>query len=318
MGPTQVELDRAALRGPRAPEFLPLKIRSLLRPGVTPGEAWHWELNPYEGCGVGCTFCHARIERKDFESWKRFQTRIGVKTNAVEALLRDLREEDVRGRAVLLGTLTEPWQPAEEKFRLTRAVLEVLAELDGVDLRITTRSSLIARDTDLLSAIAARGRVTVAFSIAAHDEKVTRLLEPSAPSPLRRLSAMEALARAGLTVGLNVSPVFPGLDDDELGIEALLTRAANAGARFAGMKWVDFSAPQRENFLTQVTLAYPALAVRFRRVLGQRPPSDSERAELRARFETRCAQLGLAPLSEMTPPLKVAARPPAQLSLFQP
>jgi DNA repair photolyase len=299
-----------------------LKVRSLLRPHSEGDEPWYWALNPYEGCELGCVYCPLRLDRKDFSAWRAFEQRIGVKTNAVATLARELRSDGLDGRPVVLGAGPDPWQPAEEHFRLTRSILEAMNEaviqLPEIDLRIRTRSSLIARDTDLLIKLAARGRVTVAFSIASLDERINRLLEPKAPSAFRRLAALEALARAGLTVGVNVGPVMPGLDEDELGLEPLLTRAANAGARFAELAPLRFGPGQRETFLTQATLAYPEAASRFRRVIGRRAvglPED-DRA-LRASFDGLCTRMGLVPLVHALPP-KPVRRPegPAQLVLF--
>jgi DNA repair photolyase len=298
--------------------YKPLHVRTLIRSEAEEGSRWFWSVNPYDGCELGCTFCSVRLDRKAFDGWRRFENEVSVKVNAVEAFLKDLEKEDVSSRQVVLGTTTEPWQPAEKTFRITHSLLEAMAELDGIDLRIHTRSSLIASDLEVLSRIARRGRVTVDFSLCSLDERITRLMEPNAPSPMRRLMALEALARAGLTVGLIVSPVLPGLDEEELGLEPLLTRAANAGAQFAGLKFLEFGPGQRENFLAHVTTAYPQAAVRFRRVVGRRPASEEDRAEVLAGLETQCARLGLQCIN--TQPLTRPAEPirePSQLVLFQ-
>lgn len=302
----------------RPVDYAPLKVGNLLRQTGQGEEPWYWALNPYEGCEFACTFCHARLDRKDTASWLKFERSVGVKANAVELLVREMRAEDFRGRQVVLGTSTEPWQQAEENFRLTRALLAELAKAEELDLRINTRSSLIARDGDLLKEIAAKGRVTIAFSLASLDERVNRLLEPRAPSAFRRLAALEALARTGLNVGLLVSPVMPGLSEEELSLEPLLTRAANAGARFAGMREMELLPGQRELFFQHVTAAYPSLAVRFRRVVGVKAPAAEEQARRAARFEDLCERLGLLPLHRAVPPRTRAVDHdlPAQLPLF--
>jgi DNA repair photolyase len=298
-------------------EYVSLKVRQLLRQAVEGDGHWYWAVNPYQGCEFGCTFCHARLDRKDLGDWRAFEQRVRVKVNAVEAFHRDLRAADFENRQVVLGTHSEPWQQAEEHFRVTRALLESMTTVEGVDLRINTRSSLIARDGDVLRRIAAKGRVTVAFSMASLDEKVNRLMEPSAPSALRRLAAMEALARAGITVGLVVSPYLHGLDEEELGLENLLTRAANAGARFAGVSPLQFGPGQRENFLAHVTALHPEDAIRYRRVIGRRPMTHEERVGLREHFSALCARMHLEPLSQAAAPRHVERRSPAQqLTLF--
>jgi DNA repair photolyase len=301
----------------RPVEYVSIKVRGLLRRAVEDEGPWHWSVNPYQGCEFGCTYCYARLDRRDLEDWRAFEQRVRVKANAVEAFHRDIRASDFENRQVVLGSSSEPWQQAEEHFRVTRALLEAMASVDGVDLRINTRSSLIARDSDVLRKIARKGRVTVSFSIASLDEEVNRLLEPKAPSALRRLAAMEALGRAGISVGLVVSPFFPGLDPDELALETLLTRAAHAGARFAGIAPLHFGPGQRENFLSHVTTLYPDAAIRFRRIIGRRAPSAEEQQAVRAQFESLCARLGLSPVRAPSTSRVVEKRSPAeQLTLF--
>lgn len=310
----------ARSEAPAEPKLISVHVRSVLKQAQDPSASgWSWALNPYKGCQYGCTFCQVRLDTKDHDTWNSFEARIGVKVNAVEALARELRETDLDGRPIVLGTTTEPWQQAEERLRLTRALLETLARTDGLDLRIHTRSSLIARDTDLLQAISRRGRVSVTFSLASMDERVNRLMEPQAPSALRRLSAMEALARAGLNVGLVVSPVLPGLEEEEQGLEALLSRAAHAGAVFAGMKSLQLTGAQRETFLFHVDRKYPELSSRFRRVIGRRPPAAEELTALQDRFRRLCQGYGLrsveeAHLSQRSAQAEEASA--AQLSLF--
>jgi DNA repair photolyase len=298
-----------------AVEYFPLPVRSVLRQEVEGQGPWHWSVNPYQGCELGCTFCRARLDRKDFGAWRDFEARIGVKVNAPEVLAREIRAVDFEGRQVVLGTSTEPWQPAEERFRLTRALLSAMARVDGVDLRVSTRSSLIARDSDLLREIARRGQVMVAFSLASLDERVNRLLEPKAPSAFRRLAAMEALARAGIHVGLLLSPALPGLAEEEPGLAPLLARAASAGARFAGLQLLSFGPGQRERFLAHVSTAYPAAAARIRGLVGLRPPPEEGRRALADAFESACGRVGLLPLEQALPRQK--SRPPAQLPVFR-
>ncbi len=301
----------------RPVEYVSIKVRALLRRAAEGEGPWYWAVNPYQGCEFGCTFCDARLNRADLGDWRAFEQRVRVKANAVEAFHRDLRASDFENRQVVLGTSSEPWQQAEENFRVTRALLEAMATVDGVDLRINTRSSLVARDGDVLRKIARKGRVTVAFSIASLDERVNRLMEPRAPSALRRLAAMEALARSGISVGLLVSPYLPGLDDDERSLETLMRRASNAGARFGGLAPLHFGPGQRENFLSHVTALYPEEATRFRRIIGRRALSSEELTEVREAFDASCARLGLEPLHRAAPPRTLEPRKPAQqLTLF--
>lgn len=304
----------------RGVEYVPLKSTRLLRQAVEPGKPWFWSLNPYRGCELGCAFCSVRLERREHERWEEFHKKVEAKVNAVEQIAKELQGEDFQGRPIVIGTNTEPWQPAEEQMRLTRGILEAMAQVKGLDVRISTRSSLIARDTDLLKRISEKGRVTVAFSLASLDERVNRLMEPKAPSAFRRLAALEALAMAGVNVGVHLSPVLPGLDEEELGLRTLLSRASNAGARFAGIEFLHFDIGQRETFFAHVTRSYPDLAMRFRRVVGVKPQPESEQAELRASFAHVCEELGLLSMQRAVEaqPVKSApvAEQPAQLPLF--
>ncbi len=312
----QAASSEVVARSGRGVGYADLKVRSLLRQLPTDG-GWAFSLNPYEGCELGCAFCPARLDRKDFGQWLLFEKRIAVKSNAAEVLRLELAESSSGQREIHLGTASDPYQPAEEHFRLTRAVLSVLQNAPPRALRVQTRSSLIARDTDLLAALSRKTKVTVTFSIASMDDRVNRLLEPKCPSVFRRLAALEALSRANVTVGLQVSPVMAGLDEDELGLEPLLSRAANAGAHFAGLSFMQFRPGQRESFLSHVTRAYPEMAARFRRVLGRRPHTDDERAHLLVRFYRVCERLGLEPIEPVLADKREERRAaPAQLNLF--
>lgn len=309
-------------RSPLAPaeretKLVSLQVRNVLRQAQDPAaDHWYWAINPYRGCQYGCAFCHVRLDTREHTEWNAFEQRIGVKVNAVETLTRELRELDLGSRPIVLGTTTEPWQQSEEKMRLTRTILEALARVEGLDLRINTRSSLVARDSDVLREIAAQGRVTVTFSLASMDERVNRLMEPNAPSALRRFSAMEALAKVGVDVGMQVSPVLPGLEDEELGLEAMLSRAAHAGAKFAGLGFLTLAGAHRETFLFHVDRRYPELSSRFRRVIGRKSATPEEIDGMRHRFDRLCAAYDLQPLSEAHAPRKLEERPPSQLSLF--
>ena len=278
---------------------------------VSAGAQSSWTVDPYTGCEFGCVFCPVRLDEQSFPAWRSFEARVGVNLRAVKSFIGRVSLGELHGCRVVLGSRSEPWQPAEERFRLTRSLLVALAEGRNLEVRANTRSSLVARDIDLLLRIASRGQLSVVFSISCADERITRLMEPKAPSVLRRLAAMEALARAGLTVGLSISPVMAGLDPEELGLEALLSRAAHAGARFASMRWMELGPGQRERFLSYATAAFPGSASRFRRVIGRRALEGQFRAEWESQFRQHCQALGL-----LEDPVAGARSSPAQLPLF--
>lgn len=309
--------SEVAVPGP-APgvRYVAVRVKSLLRQQAQEDGGWHWRLDPYEGCQFACVHCPVRLDVHDHAQWRELESRVAVKVNAAQVLRAELRCEDFNGHPISIGEQTEAWQHVEEQVRLTRALLTLLAEEQGREVRISTRSSLIARDGDLLRAIASRNHLTVAFSLPSLDEKVNRLFEPRAPSAFRRLAAMEALARLGVEVGLMVSPVLPGLDDDELQLKAMLTRAANAGARFAGIRFFAPSQAQRDNFLRRVTQAYPDAATRLRRMLGRKTPSPEDLCSLEKGFDLLCRSLGLQPAEQAQAPRARKAPAATQLALF--
>jgi DNA repair photolyase len=186
-----------------------------------------------------------------------------------------------------------------------------------LDLQLHTRSSLVARDTDMLVQLARENRVSISFSFASMDDRINRLVEPRAPSAMRRLAALEALARAGLEVGVVVSPLLPGLDARELGLEALLTRAANAGAHFAQLTFLELAPSLRESLLGYLAANSPPLSTRLRRVLGRRPPHPEEKRERWEAFRGVCGRLGLTAVDEgVAVPGATRALTPTQLALF--
>ena len=199
--------------------------RSLLRANDSPDIAFDLSINPYRGCEHGCLYCCVRpVHGPDFE------TRIFAKTNAADRLREELRRPGYQPRPINIGSATDAYQPAERRLGITRALLEVLDEARH-PLGIVTRSGGIVRDLELLAAMAARGQLLVFVSMSTLDARLSRQLEPRASRPARRLAAIRALAQAGVWVGVNVAPVIPRLNEDE--IESIIEAAAQAGARAA-------------------------------------------------------------------------------------
>src|SRR5215211_6460809 len=222
--------------------------RSVLNGPETTGMGF-WSLNPYVGCAFGCAYCYARyahryaMERAGEDDgdamppWLAFERRVMVKRDAAAVLRASLASGSARYRpllsgaeAVVIGTATDPYQPAERRFRVTRSVLEVLAEHAGMRVVIITKSALVARDVDVLARVAARSALSVHVSLITLDRALARRIEPRAPTPEARLRAVAALAAAGIDVGINVMPVLPGLTDAPRALDALVRRAAAAGA----------------------------------------------------------------------------------------
>jgi DNA repair photolyase len=201
------------------------------------GMPFEWSLNPYKGCAHACRYCFARAYhvRMDRDVGSGFDREIEVKINFPETLRAELRR-GVRG-AVALGTATDPYQPCEGKYRLTRRSLEALADLP-LPLSIVTKSSMIVRDADLLATITRKleGDLRVYFSVPTLDEDVWRRAEPSTPHPRQRLRALERLRAAGIDAGVLCAPVLPGLTDGEESLDVVARAASEHGATFFGWR----------------------------------------------------------------------------------
>src|SRR3989454_5933507 len=186
-----------------------------------------WTVNPYRGCEMACKYCFARYTHEFLgeNDPVAFERRIYVKLTDPGSLVAELKRARRSGLLVALGTATDPYQPAETKFEVTRSVLEAAAKVPGVRLSITTKSTLVRRDLALLQEIAARSEIAVNFSITTLDEALARRLEPRAPRPDLRFEAMRALAAGGIFTRLFIMPVLPRLTDGGTNLRARLVRA---------------------------------------------------------------------------------------------
>ncbi len=207
--------------------------RSVLSRNDSPDLPFGQSLNPYRGCEHGCVYCFARPSHAylDLSPGLDFETRILAKPAAAELLADALRRPDYRCEVLAMGTNTDPYQPAERDWRITRSVLEVLLDCRH-PVAIVTKSARICRDLDLLSELARHELVSVFVSITTQDNALARTLEPRAAAPAARLKAIARLTQAGVPTGVLVSPIVPALTDHEL--EHILQAAYDAGARFAG------------------------------------------------------------------------------------
>lgn len=207
--------------------------RTIVAYNTSPDVGFTASVNPYRGCLHGCVYCFARPthEYLGFSSGLDFETRILVKEDAPALLRRALAAPSWRPQVVAMSGVTDPYQPIERRLRITRGCLEVLAAFRN-PVAIVTKSWLVTRDADLLAELARLEAAAVSISVTTLDPELQRRMEPRAPAPARRLAAVEALARAGVPVGVLVAPVVPGLTEHE--IPAILQAAADAGARHAG------------------------------------------------------------------------------------
>jgi DNA repair photolyase len=235
------------------------------------GMPFHWSLNPYMGCAHRCTFCYVRHfeQRADRPSDDRYGRSIRVKPNVAEVLRRELGRPSWAHEEVALGTATDPYQPAEGRFRLTRACIVELAA-SGTPFSIVTRGPLILRDLDVLRAAAHDVRVSVYVSLPTLDERVWRTTEPGTAPPASRLRAVRALADAGIDVGIGMAPILPGLSDAPAQLAAVVREARAAGARTIWASVVHLRPGVREHFLEALAHDWPEQVERYESLFGTR------------------------------------------------
>jgi DNA repair photolyase len=237
-GPKLVGIARLAatgesLRPGHAVEYFTLPVRSLLNRCVSKRELpFTWTINPYRGCEFACKYCYARYthEFMEMRDGAEFEQKIYVKQHAAELLRQELRQVK-SAEEIAIGTATDPYQPAERRFEVTRTILEEFARHQGFELGIVTKSNLILRDLELLQRIAENNTVGVSVSVTTLDVDLARILEPRAPRPDLRLEAVRKLNQAGISAGVNCAPVIPGITDSPRDLEALVRAAAEAGAQ---------------------------------------------------------------------------------------
>jgi len=219
-----------------------------------------WTINPYRGCSHACVYCFARPthEYLGLDTGKDFDTQIVVKINAVELARAETSPARWSGESIAMGTNTDPYQPAEGRYRLTRGILEILVER-GNPFTILTKSTLALRDIDLFGEAARHDKVTVSFSIGTLDPEVWRQTEPGTPHPLRRVEAIARLSEAGVPTGVLVAPVIPGLSDSPEQVAEVETACKQAGAGAVHAIRLHLRPGVREHFMGWLAGSHPEL-----------------------------------------------------------
>ena len=245
------------------------------------GMPFAWSLNPYSGCSHRCAFCYVRgFERRaDRPSDQRYGTIVRVKTNFVTQLRSELAKKTWKREPVAIGAATDPYQPAEAKYRLTRGTIETLAEF-LTPFHIITRGPLVVRDLDVLTRAARRVELSVNVSISTLDPYEWRALEPGAPDPRMRLKAVRALSDAGINVGVAIAPVIPGVTDTPAVLDEVVRAAREAGATRLWSRALYLAPGTREHFLDALAEAYPDERARYDRLYARRsylPKEEDER-----------------------------------------
>jgi DNA repair photolyase len=273
-----------------------------------------WSLNPYMGCVHRCTFCYVRAfeRRADRPSDDRYGTSIRVKVNVADVLRRELARPSWARECVAIGAATDPYQPAEGRYRLTRACIEALGEA-RTPFSIITRGPMIVRDVDLLVEAARRASVSVTFSIPTLDEDVWRKTEPSTAHPRQRLRAVAKLVEAGIKTGVGMAPVLPGISDRPEQLREVVKAARGAGATGVWTNLLFLRPGTREHFLENLAQDWPELVPRYRELYRNRAylPAD-ETTPVRGRVAALARELGVA--DRRIRPAE-PAREPEQLAL---
>ena len=282
------------------------RAKSIISRNVSPDVPFSQSINPYRGCEHGCIYCYARPSHAylNLSPGVDFETRLFAKVNAADLLCVELARPSYRCEMIALGANTDPYQPIEREYKITRGIIEVLAACDH-PLGIVTKNALVERDIDLLAPMAQKNLVNVYVSINNRDHDLARRLEPRCSAPTRRLQTIKRLAEAGIPVGVLVAPVIPFLTDHE--IEPVLEAAAAAGATSAGYVLMRLPWELKDLFRDWLVTHYPLKAEHvMSRVQQMRGGRDNDSAFgtrmrghgeladlLRRRFDIACKRLGL-------------------------
>lgn len=247
-------------------QYLTIPVRSLLNRCTAPRMPFTWTINPYRGCEFACKYCYARYthEFMELRDSLDFERKIFAKQQAAWLLRRDLKR--VReGEEIAIGTATDPYQPAERKFRITQAIMEELAMHRGLTLGVVTKSTLVLRDVKQLRAIAAQNKLFINLTITTLDIRLARILEPRAPRPDLRLDAVRRLNQAGVAAGVICAPVVPGITDSEKQLEELVAAVAEAGAQYIFANPLFLKPCSAAVFMPFIEKEFPELADQYRR-----------------------------------------------------
>lgn len=302
--PDRDRLPQILDRRKRGSRFIAHSAKSIINsPEST--QMGFWSINPYVGCEFGCSYCYARdthrflVERQEGDGrtetrWKEFESRIFVKEsdNVTAILERDLTRVIKRGarEPIVIGTSTDPYQPAERRFQNTRSILAHLTRHEGLAIGIITKSALITRDLDLLQEIDRKHRLTVYVSLISTDGEIIRSFEPRTPLPEVRLKALRQLVSGGIDAGLIVAPILPGITDGETQLEALFQESAAAGSGFLCPVPLRMYARVKPWLMPILERSFPELADRYREAFRDRISVPSRYRRLLRRRVRRLAQ----------------------------
>jgi DNA repair photolyase len=269
-GPTLVGIARLAaegesLREGHDVEYFTLPARSLLNRCTAPRMPFTWTINPYRGCEFACKYCYARYthEFMEMRDGVDFERKIYVKQHAAEILRRELRRVRPE-QGIAIGTATDPYQPAERRYEVTRAILEEMARHRGLEIGIVSKSTLLLRDVDVLKEVGMHNRLFVNLTITTLDINLARILEPRAPRPDLRLEAVRKLNEAGVNAGVICAPVLPDITDKPSDLENLVRATALAGGKYIYANPLFLKPCSAAIFLPFLQKEFPSLVEKYR------------------------------------------------------
>jgi DNA repair photolyase len=309
---------------PQRPEYFVLPVRSILNRCDSNRVPFEWTINPYRGCEFGCKYCYARYTHEYMElDATEFEKRIYVKQGAEAYLPQEIARKysyesaasgGIAPEHIAIGTATDPYQPAEREYGVTRACLEELVKREGLSLSITTKSNQILRDLDLLRRIAEKSALFVNMTVSTVRSRLARLLEPRAPLPAVRLAAVKQLREAGISAGVFASPLLPGITDREGDLEAVAEAAHEAGAQWFTSGVLFLTPSSSKVFMPFLQEKFPRLVEKYRQWYTRNTYAPEEYRKRIAERVVRLRQkygFHVRPWDEMKRPVL----PVAQLSL---
>jgi DNA repair photolyase len=271
VGIARLALQGESLRHAHDVEYFTLPVRSLLNRCTAPRMPFTWTINPYRGCEFACKYCYARYthEFMEMRDGVDFERKIYVKEHAADLLRQELRQVKT-GEPIAIGTATDPYQPAERRYELTRAILEEISQHRGLDVGIVTKSHMVLRDIDVLQRVAEHNQLFVNLTVTTVHTQLARILEPRAPRPDLRLDAMRRLNEAGVNAGVICAPVVPGITDSPKDLDALVEAVAKGGGKYIYANPLFLKPCSAAIFLPFLERKFPHLVEDYRRRFGER------------------------------------------------
>ena len=247
-------------------EYFTLPAKALLNRCVSRRVPFNWTINPYRGCEFACKYCYARYthEFMEMRDGLDFERKIYVKQQTAWLLRQELKQVK-RGEQIAIGTATDPYQPAEKRFEITRSILEELALHHGLEIGIVTKSDLVVRDIDLLLRVAQHNALSISLTVTTLSTKLARILEPRAPRPDLRLQALATLSKAGLNAGVICAPVLPGITDSPAALDKLVQATKEAGGKYISANTLFLKPCSASIFLPFLEKEFPDLVEDYRK-----------------------------------------------------